>query len=96
MTGALISFSVTALAVRALGKQLTTFEILTIRSGLGLLALLAITMFQPALRKELAPRYMGYHLARNTTLFVGQFSWALAVTLLPFATVFALEFTTTV
>jgi drug/metabolite transporter (DMT)-like permease len=94
MTGALLSFSVSALAIRALGKQLNTFEILTIRSGLGLLALLAVTMFQPALRGELAPRYMGYHLARNTTHFVGQFSWALAVTLLPFATVFALEFTT--
>ena len=37
---------------------------------------------------------MSFHLARNTTHFVGQYSWALAVTLLPFATVFALEFTT--
>ena len=37
---------------------------------------------------------MGFHLARNTTHFIGQYSWALAVTLLPFATVFALEFTT--
>jgi hypothetical protein len=31
MTGALISFSVSALAIRALGHQLNTFEILTIR-----------------------------------------------------------------
>jgi drug/metabolite transporter (DMT)-like permease len=30
---------------------------------------------------------------RNTIHFVGQYIWALAVTLLPFATVFALEFT---
>ena len=37
---------------------------------------------------------MGFHLARNTTHFVGQYAWALAVTLLPFATVFSLEFTT--
>ena len=94
MTGALLSFSISALAVRALGKQLTTFEILTIRSGLGLIALLALALPQPSLRRELAPRYMGYHVARNTTHFVGQFSWALAVTLLPFATVFSLEFTT--
>jgi drug/metabolite transporter (DMT)-like permease len=94
MTGALLSFSVSALAIRALGKQLNTFEILTIRSSLGLLFLLIVVLAQPALRRELAPRYMGYHLARNTTHFVGQFSWALAVTLLPFATVFALEFTT--
>lgn len=94
MTGALLAFSVSALAIRALGKQLTTFEILSIRSGIGLVVLLAIVLARPALRRELAPRYMGFHLARNTTHFVGQFSWALAVTLLPFATVFALEFTT--
>jgi drug/metabolite transporter (DMT)-like permease len=94
MTGALLSFSISALAIRALGKQLNTFEILTIRSGLGLLVLLILVFIQPALHKELVPRYIGYHLARNTTHFVGQFSWALAVTLLPFATVFALEFTT--
>lgn len=94
MTGALLSFSASAIAIRALGKQLNTFEILTIRSGLGLLVLLAVVAAQPALRHELVPRHIGLHLARNTTHFVGQFSWALAVTLLPFATVFALEFTT--
>jgi drug/metabolite transporter (DMT)-like permease len=94
MTGALLSFSVSALAVRALGKQLTTFEILSIRSGCGLFVLLALIAMLPELRRELALRHMGFHVARNTTHFVGQFSWALAVTLLPFATVFALEFTT--
>jgi drug/metabolite transporter (DMT)-like permease len=93
MTGALISFLVTALAVRALGHQLNTFEILSIRSVAGLFALLALAAARPALRTELKPQYIGLHLARNITHFVGQFSWALAVTLLPFATVFSLEFT---
>ena len=36
---------------------------------------------------------MRLHLARNTTHFLGQYCWSLAVTLLPFATVFSLEFT---
>jgi drug/metabolite transporter (DMT)-like permease len=94
MAGALISFSVSALAIRALGKQLTVFEALSIRSGSGLIVLLALAALYPALRPELKPRYMGFHLARNTTHFVGQYAWALAVTLLPFATVFSLEFTT--
>jgi drug/metabolite transporter (DMT)-like permease len=40
------------------------------------------------------PRHIGLHLVRNTTHFVGQYLWALAVTLLPFAIVFTLEFTT--
>jgi drug/metabolite transporter (DMT)-like permease len=94
MTGALISFSVSALAVRALGKQLNIFEILSIRSGTGVLVLLTIISMRPELRREIAPRYMGFHLARNTTHFVGQYAWSLAVTMLPFATVFSLEFTT--
>jgi drug/metabolite transporter (DMT)-like permease len=94
MTGALLSFSASALAIRALGKQLNTFEILTIRTAAGLFVLLMLAAAQPVLWRELKPRYMGFHLARNTTHFVGQFCWALAVTLLPFATVFALEFTT--
>lgn len=93
MTGALLSFSASALAIRALGTQLNTFEILSIRAGIGLFVLLALVAMRPALRRELKPRYIGFHLARNATHFVGQFSWALAVTLLPFATVFALEFT---
>jgi len=94
MTGALLSFSVSALAIRALGKQLTIFEALSIRSGTGLIVLLALAAVRPALRKELVPRHMALHLARNSTHFAGQFAWALAVTLLPFATVFSLEFTT--
>jgi drug/metabolite transporter (DMT)-like permease len=94
MTGALFSFSVSALAVRALGQQLTVFEILSIRSGIGLAVLLALIALRPELRRETVPSHMALHFTRNGTHFVGQYLWALAVTLLPFATVFALEFTT--
>jgi drug/metabolite transporter (DMT)-like permease len=94
MGGALLSFSASALAIRALAKQLNIFEILTIRLGSGLLVLLALAIARPALRLEILPRHMGLHLARNATHFIGQYSWSLAVTLLPLATVFALEFTT--
>ena len=94
MTGALLSFSASALAIRALGKQLNIFEILSIRSGLGLLILSAIVAARPELRHELALRHMRLHFARNSVHFLGQYCWSLAVTLLPFATVFSLEFTT--
>jgi drug/metabolite transporter (DMT)-like permease len=94
MSGALLSFSASAHAIRALGKDLNIFEILTIRSGLGLAILLALIGLRPSLRHELAFRHMHLHLARNSVHFVGQYCWSLAVTLLPFATVFALEFTT--
>ena len=94
MTGALLSFSDSAVAVRELGKHLTTFEILSIRSGFGLMVLVALVVIHADLRKELALRRMGLHLARNSIHFCGTYTWTLAVTLLPFATVFALEFTT--
>jgi drug/metabolite transporter (DMT)-like permease len=36
---------------------------------------------------------MGMHLLRNSVHFAAQYAWALSITLLPLATVFALEFT---
>jgi drug/metabolite transporter (DMT)-like permease len=93
MTGALLSFSASAVAIRALARHLTTFEILSIRSGFGLIVLLALVAARADLRKELALKKMGLHLARNSIHFCGTYTWTLAVTLLPFATVFALEFT---
>src|ERR1043166_9483840 len=49
--------------------------------------------FRPKLRRGLGSRRIGLHRVRNSVHFVGQIIWALAITLLPFATVFALEFT---
>jgi len=93
MAGAVVSFCASAVAIRALAGNLNIFEILSIRTGFGLLVLLALVAARPKLRRELLPRHMALHLARNTTHFVGQYTWALAVTLLPLATVFTLEFT---
>jgi drug/metabolite transporter (DMT)-like permease len=94
MAAAVASFCAGAVAIRELGKNLNVFEILTIRSGLGLLILLVLVAARPDLRREIVPRHMALHATRNITHFFGQYAWALAVTLLPFATVFALEFTT--
>jgi drug/metabolite transporter (DMT)-like permease len=94
MTGALLSFSASALAIRALAKELNIFEILTIRAGGGLLILLLLAAARADFRSQISAQHMRLHLARNTTHFAGQYCWSLAVTLLPFATVFALEFTT--
>jgi drug/metabolite transporter (DMT)-like permease len=95
MTGALFSFSISAVAIRALSQNgLSVFEILSIRSGCGLLFLLLLLLLRHDLRNEILPLHMMMHLWRNSTHFVGQYLWAWAVTLLPLATVFALEFTT--
>jgi len=93
MTGALLSFSVMAVSIRGLAQALNIFEILAIRNGCGVLALLALVVARPELRASLRPRRMLLHGLRNSVHFASQYAWALSLTLLPLATVFALEFT---
>ncbi len=94
MTGALLSFSTMAVSVRELSHALNIFEILTVRSCLGLVILCAALALRPELRPLIRPQRMRLNLMRNTVHFAAQYCWVTALTLLPFATVFALEFTT--
>ena len=55
-----------------------------------MLALLAV---RPDLRVHVRPRRMGLNFLRNTIHFASQYLWSLALTMLPLAMVFALEFT---
>ena len=94
MVGALLSFSVMAVSIRELARGgLSIFEILAIRSGVALLVLLILLVVRPDLRVHALPRRMGLNLFRNIVHYASQFSWALSLTMLPLATVFALEFT---
>jgi drug/metabolite transporter (DMT)-like permease len=92
MTGALLSFSVMAVSIRLLAGKLSIFEILTVRSAGALIILLSLAAARPALRAGFAPRRLPMHFLRSIIHFGGQYAWALSLTLLPFATVFALEF----
>jgi drug/metabolite transporter (DMT)-like permease len=93
MTGALLSFSAMAVSVRGLATTLRVFEILAIRNASGLVILLAIGLARPDLLRAVTLRRARLQLARNTIHFGAQYLWMLSVTLLPLATVFALEFT---
>jgi drug/metabolite transporter (DMT)-like permease len=93
MSGVLLSFTIMAVSIRALARTFNVFEILAIRNAAGLAILLAIACARPALRASLPSRRMGMHLLRNSVHFAAQYAWALSITLLPLATVFALEFT---
>jgi drug/metabolite transporter (DMT)-like permease len=94
MVGALLSFSVMAVSIRELARGgLSIFEILAIRSGVALLFLFVLLTIRADLRAYTMPRRMRLHLFRNTVHYASQFSWALSLTLLPLAMVFALEFT---
>ena len=94
MTGTLLSFSAMAVSIRILAAKLNIFEILSIRSGVGLLMMLALLAARADLRPLVRPRRMPLNLLRNVIHFGAQYCWATALTLLPFATVFALEFIT--
>ncbi len=94
MSGALLAFSATAIAVRALAPAFSIFEMLAVRNAAGVLILLALALLKPELRPGLKPRRFKLHLARNVLHFAGTDGWAFGLTLLPLATVFALEFTT--
>ncbi len=93
MTGAIVSFTTLAVAGRYVAQDLSTFELMLWRSLIGLAIVLAWIAVN-ASRARLHPRKTSLHLARNVAHFTAQNLWFHAITVLPLATVFALEFTT--
>ena len=93
MIGALLSFCLMAVSVRELAASLTILEILAVRSGTGLLVMLALYVIQPSVRPAVRTRRPLLHLFRNVVHLGAQTLWAKSLLLLPLATVFALEFT---
>lgn len=92
MLGSLMSFSALAVAVREMARVLTVWEVLAIRNLGGIVVLLVYAAL--AGQRIGGPRPLQLHLLRNAFHFGGQACWVYGVTLLPLATVFALEFTT--
>jgi drug/metabolite transporter (DMT)-like permease len=92
MTGALLSFVAMAVSIRSLSGALNVFEILSIRNGFGLVITIIIALIRPEQRRTLLPTRLGLQFLRNAMHFAAQYAWALSITLLPFATIFALEF----
>ena len=93
MSGTLLSFIVVALSVRMLSEKLNAFEMMSVRSAGGLIILFLLTVVRPDLLEGLRARRMGLQTVRSVVNFVSQICWTVAITVLPFATVFALEFT---
>jgi drug/metabolite transporter (DMT)-like permease len=93
MTGTLLSFTIVAVSVRALAGALSAFEMMTVRSAFAVAVMLALMAVRPGLGHDLSLRRLRLHAVRNTLHFASQIGWTVSVTLLPLATVFALEFT---
>lgn len=92
MIGAVISFTSMAVAGREAGLTLSTFEIMTYRSAIGFAIILSILIATGALHRVRTQR-LPEHVARNVAHFTGQNLWFFAVSAIPLAQVFALEFT---
>ncbi|WP_413221242.1 DMT family transporter [Tritonibacter mobilis] len=92
MIGAILSFSAMAIAGREASLSLDTFEIMMYRSFVGVIVVaVAITV----LRRwhMVSTKRLAQHGLRNMAHFTGQNLWFYAVSVIPLAQVFALEFT---
>ena len=91
MTGTVVSFSAMAVSGREISFELDTFEIMLFRSIIGLIiVLLLATLFKT--RHEINTQKLSSHFFRNISHFTGQNLWFYALTLIPFAQLFAFEF----
>ena len=93
MTGCIASFSIMAVAGREVSSELDTFEIMMYRSLFGVIIVVAVALMAGTLQ-EVNRDNLGQHALRNVAHFTGQNLWFYAVTAIPLAQVFALEFTT--
>lgn len=93
MIGAIVSFTSMAIAGRQVSFALDTFEIMTYRSLLGIAIVVTVSYFAGTWH-QINPRQLGLHAIRNIAHFTGQNLWFFAITVIPLAQVFALEFTT--
>ena len=92
MTGAVVSFSSMAVAGRRLSGELDTFEMMMYRSAIGVVIVFVIAGVTGHLHEARTKRF-GLHVVRNLFHFTGQNLWFYALTLIPLAQLFALEFT---
>ena len=92
MLGSVVSFTAMAIAARNVSAVHDSFEILMIRSAVGFAAVLAFGLAMGRMGEVSADRLPG-HFLRNIVHFAGQNLWFTALTLIPLAQVFALEFT---
>ena len=93
MIGAITSFTLMAIAGRTVSVELDTFEIMLFRSITGIIIVVSVAIYVGTFR-QIGRGQLGLHATRNICHFAGQNLWFYAITVIPLAQVFALEFTT--
>ena len=92
MIGSILAFSAMAIAAKQIGNRHDSFEIMTVRSAVGFFLVLALATATGRLH-EINARNLGGHALRNIIHFTGQNLWFWALTMIPLAQLFAIEFT---
>ena len=92
MSGSIASFSSMAVAGREISAALDTFEIMLYRSVVGVIIVILLAVLTGTWR-DIRADQIGTHVVRNLAHFTGQNLWFYAVTVIPLAQVFELEFT---
>jgi drug/metabolite transporter (DMT)-like permease len=92
MAGWLAAMVLLAVAAREAGRRLHVFQIMELRSILGIVLFVPMVAAAGGLR-SMRTRRLGGHIARNAVHYVAQFLWFLAITMIPIAEVVAIEFT---
>ena len=92
MSGWLAAMVVMAVAGREATKSLHVFQIMEMRSLLGLVLLYPLVRANGGFATMRTGR-AGLHVARNAFHYAAQFAWFLALTMIPIAQVVAIEFT---
>ena len=93
MTGAIFSFTAMAVAGRYVMDELDTFELMMYRSLIGCVLVLTVA-FATGTWRQINTQNIHLHVLRNVFHFTGQNLWFFALSLIPFAQLVALEFTT--
>lgn len=94
MAGTLASISLLAIAGREVMRTLPTMDMIFYRSWISLPIVVLIATLSGQGIGVFATRRLGLHAWRNAAHLAGQFTWFWAITQIPLADVFALEFTT--
>ena len=91
MMGAVVSFTLMAVAGREVLHELDTFEVMMYRSLMGICIVLIFSKLAGTVN-EINVQQLTLHLTRNITHFIGQNLWFFAVTAITLPQLFAFEF----
>jgi drug/metabolite transporter (DMT)-like permease len=93
MAGALTSFMLVAIAAREAGRRIDTLQIMFYRSFISLVIIATLAWLTGRGLAQWRSERLALHTLRSGIHFLAQFGWLYALTLIPLAQLFALEFT---